>query len=171
MRRSAFASAFADSGLPGLPPGKTNSPLSPAMSLTIERARRQRNAVFLASLHARGRHGPHRAVKVEFYPSGPDHLARARGGEYSEFESARRYALALAQGGHECRHIGIGHRRMMASRQALPLRQEVVEMAAPARRILAAAQPLRLGRIKHALDPAAKAGSGFRLLVPKRLEH
>jgi len=141
------------------------------MSLTIERARRQRNAVFLASLHARGRHGPHRAVKVEFYPSGPDHLARARGGEYSEFESARRYALALAQGGHECRHIGIGHRRMMASRQALPLRQEVVEMAAPARRILAAAQPLRLGRIKHALDPAAKAVSGFRLLVPKRLEH
>jgi hypothetical protein len=43
------------------------------------------------------------------------------------------------------------------------------DLPAP-RRILAIAQPLSLGGIKHALDPATKAGSGFRLLVPKRLE-
>jgi hypothetical protein len=46
---------------------------------------------------------------------------------------------------------------MMATRELLSLGQELVEMATPAGRIFAAAQPMRLGRVKHALDPAAKA--------------
>ena len=37
------------------------------------------------------------------------------------------------------------------------LGQELIEMAAPARRVLAAAQPLRLGGVEHALDPPAQA--------------
>ena len=58
----------------------------------------------------------------------------------------------------------------MAAREPLTLGQELIQVAAPARRVLSAAQPLRLGGIKHALDPPAKAGGGFRLLVPKRLQ-
>jgi hypothetical protein len=34
-----------------------------------------------------------------------------------------------------------------------------------------AAQPLRLGGIKHTLDPAAKAVGGFGLVIPERLEN
>ena len=59
---------------------------------------------------------------------------------------------------------------MVAACEPLALGQELVQMATPARRVLAVAQPLRLGGIKYALDPAAKTGGGFRLLVPKRLE-
>ena len=51
----------------------------------------------------------------------------------------------------------------MPTREPLALGQELVEMAAPPRRVLAAAQPLRLGGVKNALDPAAQAGSGFGL--------
>ena len=58
----------------------------------------------------------------------------------------------------------------MAAREPLALWQELIQVAAPSRRIFAAAQPLRLGGIKHALDPAAKAGGGFGLVVPKRLQ-
>ena len=66
--------------------------------------------------------------------------------------------------------LGIVHGRMMAAREPLALRQELIQVAAPPRRVLAAAQPLRLGGVKHALDPTAKAGGGFGLVVPKRLQ-
>jgi hypothetical protein len=59
----------------------------------------------------------------------------------------------------------------MPTREPLALGQELVEMAAPPRRVLAAAQPLRLGGVKNALDPAAQAGSGFGLVVPQRLQN
>lgn len=60
---------------------------------------------------------------------------------------------------------------MMAACEPLALRQELIQVAAPSGWILAAAQPLRLGSIKHALDTAAKARGGFKLIVPKRFQN
>jgi hypothetical protein len=60
---------------------------------------------------------------------------------------------------------------MAPASEPLTLRQELVQVAAPACRVFSAAQSLRLGRIKDALYSAAKAGGGFQLLVPERLEH
>src|SRR5580658_10025456 len=59
---------------------------------------------------------------------------------------------------------------MMAACKPLPFRQELIQMTAPARRVLSAAQPLRLGGVKDALDPAAKPRCGFRLVIPKTIE-
>ena len=60
---------------------------------------------------------------------------------------------------------------MVAVDELWALRQELIEMSTPAGWILAAAQPLRLGGVKNALDPAAQAGSGFGLVVPQRLQN
>ena len=50
---------------------------------------------------------------------------------------------------------------MMAARELLALRQEGIKMAAPACRVFAAAQALRLGRIQNALDTTAQARGSF----------
>ena len=60
---------------------------------------------------------------------------------------------------------------MMPPRQFLALWQELIQMAAPARRVLSTAQPLRLSCIENALDPAAEPGSGLRLAAPERFEN
>lgn len=46
---------------------------------------------------------------------------------------------------------------MMPTRKPLALRQELVEMPTPTRRVLARAAALGLGGIQHILDPAAQA--------------
>jgi hypothetical protein len=45
-------------------------------------------------------------------------------------------------------------------------RQQLIEMPAPARRVLAAAQPLRLGRIQHPLDSGAQPAGRLRYPLP-----
>ena len=64
----------------------------------------------------------------------------------------------------------IVHRCVMAACEPLALRQELIQVAAPSGWVLAAAQPLRFGGIKHAFDTAAKARGGFVFIVPKRLQ-
>src|SRR3546814_17158707 len=65
----------------------------------------------------------------------------------------------------------IGERRMMAAREPLAFRQELVEVPAPARRVLARAMPLGLRRIENILDPAAQALGGFRRALPYALQY
>src|SRR5262245_27591810 len=50
-------------------------------------------------------------------------------------------------------------------------REEMVEMAAPPRRVLAAAKLADLGPIQDALDAAANSARRLRLRRPDRLEH
>lgn len=59
----------------------------------------------------------------------------------------------------------------MPAGQLLPARQQVVEMTAPPRGILTAAQAARLRRIKDALDPPTKAGGSLRFRLPDRLQN
>src|SRR5689334_20318729 len=50
------------------------------------------------------------------------------------------------------------------------LREQVFEMAAPARRVIARAIPARRGPIEHRFDPPADAACGFRLCRPYRFD-
>src|SRR5215471_16340416 len=59
----------------------------------------------------------------------------------------------------------------MAASELLALGQKLIQVATPPSRVLSGTQTLRFGRIQHALDPAPKAGTSFRLIVPERLEN
>src|SRR5580704_7131444 len=48
--------------------------------------------------------------------------------------------------------------------------EQLVEMAAPARGILAVAESANLGPVQHLLNPPTNAGRGFRLSAPDRLK-
>ena len=50
-------------------------------------------------------------------------------------------------------------------------REQLVQMASPPRRVLAAAKSARGAPVKHGLDAAAQPARGFWCLVPKRLKH
>ena len=59
---------------------------------------------------------------------------------------------------------------MMAAREPLTLRQELVEMAAPTGRVLAGTVALGLGRVEHLFDPAAEPRRCLRLGLPNRFQ-
>src|SRR3974377_2242480 len=59
---------------------------------------------------------------------------------------------------------------MMAAREPLAPGQKLIEMTPPTRWVLPAAESLHLGGIKHALDAASKARSGFGFFTPERLQ-
>ena len=60
---------------------------------------------------------------------------------------------------------GVGHSRVVAAGELLPLGEKVLEMATPCGGILARTQALGLGGVENALNTTAKAGRGLRLVV------
>ena len=60
---------------------------------------------------------------------------------------------------------------MMASGELLAWREQRIQVTAPARRILARAEPLGPRRIQHPFDPAAQSRGSFGYLLPDRLKH
>src|SRR3954449_7669331 len=70
------------------------------------------------------------------YPDPPPRNPTRASGLYRRAVAER---LGPAQIGHEGRHIGIGHRRVVPARELVALGQKVIEMAAPPRRVLARA--------------------------------
>jgi hypothetical protein len=48
----------------------------------------------------------------------------------------------------------------MSASEPLPLWQELIQVTAPPRRILAVTESLRFGGVQYALNPTAKAGGG-----------
>ena len=54
---------------------------------------------------------------------------------------------------------------MMAPRQLRGSGQQVIQMAAPAGRVLAFAEALGLGCVQNLLDPSPDPGSGFGLFI------
>ena len=73
----------------------------------------------------------------------------------------------------ESRNLSVGHGRKMAPHQLGALRQQLVEMAAPARRVgfVAGDEAARLGRIQNLLDAPSEARGGFRGPRPQGLEN
>jgi len=58
----------------------------------------------------------------------------------------------------------------MAVRYSLPLWQELIEVAAPAGRVLARSPFLHLGLAQYVLDPAAQAFHRFERPLPRPLQ-
>src|SRR5580693_2448629 len=100
-----------------------------------ERAIGQRNAMLARRLRAGRRDRPDFASEVDFVPTGGQRLARSRRRQNAKFESARRRRWMFTEARGESRNLTVGHGRKMAPHQLGALRQQLVEMAAPARRV------------------------------------
>src|SRR5262245_3862096 len=59
----------------------------------------------------------------------------------------------------------------MTARKFLALWEQMCEMAAPARRVLAGSVALRLGGVENGFEASPQSGSGFRLFQPQRLQN
>ena len=86
-------------------------------------------------------------------------------------ERERGHALLLAQLGHELAYLRVGQGGVMFD----PLdfgagRQELVEMATPAGRVVAVPEAANRRPIENGFNAAAEAGGGFGLGPPDRLE-
>src|SRR6185503_12807014 len=117
----------------------------------------QRDAVCLALLHPRRRHGPALGLPVELLPPCAARLLGASGSQHDHLDAGLCDAVALAQLGEEAGYLGPRQRRVMPHLAQLALRRVArVEVAPPQRRVVALAQAVRLGRVENALQPAAQ---------------
>jgi Protein of unknown function (DUF2806) len=95
-----------------------------------------------------------------------DLLARVLAGEIRKPFSVSRRTI-LAQRFHESADFAPGQRREVFDLLRLrPLRQQLIQMAAPTRRVLAGTPALRLGEVQHRLDTPAQARRRLGLLAP-----
>ncbi len=78
--------------------------------------------------------------------------------------------LPLAQQSRERGHVAKRHRPLMAANELSALRQEMIQLAAPSRRVLAGAEALGLGRVQNRLNAASSLLRGLRCRRPDRLE-
>lgn len=118
-------------------------------------------------LHSLLGYRPEFRFEVELVEHGMAHFARACGGEDRQLESQPAVALALAQPGHERRHLGIGHGCVVPvllrlARQALGDRSH---------RSLALAVSRGIGPVEHGADPLAHPARRFRLRQPYLRQH
>ena len=105
-----------------------------------ERASGQWNAVLPTGFHAPGRNGPSLVQQVDLAPPRNYRLARSGGREDRKFERAGCNALLLAQRDQEARQLAVGQCGVVLDLAHLAARrQQLVEMAAPARRVFAGA--------------------------------
>src|SRR6516165_3662834 len=98
---------------------------------------------------------------------GTDDFPSPCGDKDRKFEPARGNALLLAQRDHEGTDFGIWQRRMVLDPADLRfLGQQLVEMPAPACRVLTVTVAAGCCPIEDHLDAAAHAARGLRLLSP-----
>ena len=110
----------------------------------------QGHAMVLAGLHALGWHGPEVVLPVYFRKLGADGFAGPRRGEDGELKRPRGNAFLLTQLYQERWQFGIGQRTVMLDlAHFCPRWQQLVEMAAPARRIFALAIATHRGPVEH----------------------
>src|SRR4029077_14844291 len=87
------------------------------------------------ALHASGWDFPKLGLQVDLRPPSTKRLARSGRRQDYEIESQRSRCHAGAKLSDACGNIGIRHRGVMTSRQLFTPRQQLIEMAAPTRRI------------------------------------
>ncbi len=155
-----FRDVADDGGVVRLPPFKD-----------LDQGRRQRHAVFLASLHPVGRSGPDAAHQVNLTPFGTNHLSGAGGCEDGELKGSRRCPWLPLQSRHEGAHLCVGQGGMVLDLMGTRLRRwQLLKVSLPAGRVLAFAQSSGLGPIKHRLDASSHPAGGLGLDRPDRLQ-
>ena len=128
--------------------------------------------MLLTRLHARRWHGPDLLLEIDLVPPCADHLAGSRRGQDQEFKCPRRDALLLTQLRHQGRDIAIMQRGMVLDLANLVTgRQQLIEMAAPARGVLALAVTTHRCPVDDRLDTAAQPARSLGLRVPDRFQH
>ena len=139
-RRNSISNAIFESGRPGRRPGKTKSPVRTfSISLRIETARSDRGTRCsrAALVRSAGTVQTFESKSNSFQPEANVSLDRvAVRTQNSSARAAGRFLLTKFA--NECGNVRVGHCRMMAARELGALRQQFVQMAAPASRILAA---------------------------------
>ena len=127
--------------------------------------------VFTVCLHPIRRDRPHLLGQVELRPACTDHLAGPRGSEDGELESQRGNAWLSPQRRHEGADVAprqcgvvlhLGYLRAS--------REQVVEMPAPARGVLARSPFPGPGIVEDRLHATAHARRGFWFRRPDRLQ-
>src|SRR6516225_3527788 len=110
----------------------------------------------LAALHAFARHGPN--AVGDFGRPGHQHFAGPRSAKNAKLKRTRARAVFLPEHGHERRQCVVRHRGVMLDLADLRLLgKELVEIAAPARRVLAGAITAHPRPIKYALNAPTDA--------------
>src|SRR3954462_12371904 len=123
-----------------------------------------------AGLYPHLRNRPERRIEIKLAPPRADHFAGPSGRQDCELKCSRRNAVGLAQGCRERRNLVEGHSGMVASGKLIGPGKQVIEMAAPARRVLSRPEPLRLRGVQHPLNATTNPRGGLLLLAPYRLE-
>src|SRR5262249_22033078 len=132
-----------------------------------ERARWQRNAVFLARLHALGADRPGLLQPVDLGPSCTDHLASSGGRQDQVFERAGSNALLLPQLDQEARQFCIWQRGMVRDAPNLrACRQEVIKMTPPPSGVLPGAISSNSCPIENPFDTLPNSARSFRFARP-----
>jgi hypothetical protein len=129
------------------------------------------NAMLSSRLHPHSGNGPDGLVEIKLFPFRIEDFTGAGRRKDREFERHRAERLNLPDFRNEGRNVFERHRRVVATRKLRPLGQNMIEMAAPARRVLTAPPAAHLGVVQHAFDPASEARGCLRYLRPKRLQH
>jgi hypothetical protein len=107
-------------------------------------ALRKRHLVLPGRLHACFWDGPDALREVDFVPGRLQYFAGPAGRQDRELQRPCDYSPTALQIGHERRHVVIWQGRMMTPGEPLALGQQLIEMTALARRVLAAAFSLVL---------------------------
>ena len=103
--------------------------------------------------------------EVDLGPARAEHLARPRRGQDRELERPRRRCRPTPQLAHECRHLGIRQRGVMAALGRLRLGRMWSRWPRQRAGFLSSGrQPARLGGVEHALDAAAQAFAVVRFV-------
>src|SRR6516164_2865182 len=106
--------------------------------------------MFTPAFHPARGHRPYLRPEIDFRPPCAEHLAGPGGGEDCEFKCPGRNSLPLAQLRHKRADLVVRERGMVLNRTHLgPAREQLIESAFPARRIIAVAEAPRGCPIKH----------------------
>ena len=102
--------------------------------------------------------GPYRLVQINFSPTRSTHLPRTGCRDDGELQCSRDHAELPAKFDHECADIRGVQRRVVFDFGRLARRgQNLVEVSAPARRVVPAAVAPGAGIVQHVFNPSTQA--------------
>ena len=132
----------------------------------------QGHAVLATTLHPLGRNNPNCLREIDFLPSSSECFARPRGRQYRKLERSRGDSGLLAKRRHEpwnfvdwqCCVVPYG-------RDFTALREHMVEVPPPSRRVVAGAMAPHARPIENRFNAPAQPGCCLGSSCPDRLEH
>src|SRR5436305_1212738 len=127
--------------------------------------------MLLGGLHPLAGNGPDGLVHIDLAPAGLYDLAGPGCGQDQEFQRTSRVALLGPELLYECANLAIRQGGMVLDFVDFrALRQQILKMASPSRRIFASAVASGSSPVEDGLDPPAQPAGRLVLLRPDRLQ-